>query len=323
MEKIYKAFSILAWAATMVFAADESPKPTLEMSITTDAAYYLKNDYQTGEEHFAPVEGPYDGVEAITQFDATYTIPTPLGSNWLVKNANLKLTGSLELSPITIRPKISLSFTPLPFLVLSSGANIGTGWNYLGFDGLSTYNVTTQDYEGITPFVHYYYEAWIAGRFQFDLGAVMEGDWTHVVLLANYRLFYGAITGVDYGVIYQWQESANRANGVQYHFTGILGYQMPLRLSMVGAMFEARGHLDGADYGRYNKTFNGDFVRLDVSALGVISLNEKNDLSVLATFEGNRSYATDHEKESEEPLLTATGTEWTFYRIACSWEHRF
>lgn len=294
-----------------------------EYSLTTNGAYYVEHEVKTGDEHFSAPNGPFDGVEALTRLDAKYTIPTPLGEHWLLKGANVELWGSFELSPVTVRPMVEVDFTPLPFLVFGAGASIGSGWNVLGFEGLARYDFKTADYEKLTPFAHYFYDLWVSGNFQFDTGALIEGDWSHVVMVASYKLFYEALTGVDDGDIWQWQESARRANGLQHTFTGVLGYQMPLTLNMIGLMAEITGHLDKEDYGEVARSFDGDFTTTALSLLMSFRLNEKNNLTTLVTFQRDRSYSRKHDDEDQEPLLHVTGGEWSFYRIAFSWKHKF
>lgn len=293
------------------------------LSLTTNAAYYIESEVKTGDEHFSQPSGPYDGVEAITRLDAKYSIATPLGNHWLLKDATVEFTGSLELSPVTLRPMVEMDFTPLPFLVFGAGASIGSGWNVLDFEGLVEYDFGTKDYEPLTPFAHYYYDLWASGTFQFDTGALIEGDWSHIVMVASYSLIYAGLTGVDDGIIWQWQESAGQANGLQYSITGVLGYQMPLVLNMIGIMGEFYGHFDKDDYGIVAESFDGDFTTVDISALFNFGINKTNSLTTLLTFRRNRSYSTKHSDEDEEPLLFVRGGEWSFYRLAFSWKHQF
>lgn len=311
-----KFLAVLPFAVASAFAG-------WEYSLVTNGAYYVEHKVKTGDEHFSAPSGPYDGLEALTRLDAKYTIPTPLGDHWLLSGADVELWGSLELSPVTLRPMVEVDFTPVPFLVFGAGASIGSGWNVLGFEGLTKYDFETQDYENLTPFTHYFYDLWASATFQFDTGALIEGDWSHVVMVASYKLFHEAMTGVDDGEIWQWQESARKANGLQYSFTGVLGYQMPMTLNMVGLMLEMEGHLDKDDYGPVAQSFDGDFTTTAISALTSFKLSDKNSLTVLYTFERERSYSQLHDDEDQEPLLHVTGGEWSFYRVALSWKHKF
>lgn len=321
----FKKLLALSLLPIALFAeeGDTQKKNPLSLSLTTVAAIYTDVDYETGDDHFAGLNGPFSGAKAVTRFNATYTLPTPLGEHWLLKDANLAFNGTFELSPLSIRPLVSLDFTPVPFLVFSAGGSIGTGWNPLGFDGMSVYSLKKQEYKSLTPFAHYYYDYWASATFQFDTGALISGDWSHVVMQATYKWIYEGITGVDDGDIWCWQVFPGEANGWQYYITGVLGYQMPIILQMVGVMAEFYGHYDPADYNKIYRAFDGDFMWIDLSLLMNFKLNDKNSLMSLITFEGGRSFATMHENSDEEPLLVKSGREWSFYRIAFSWNHKF
>ena len=107
-----------------VFAQEESP---WKFTIVTDFAYYPKSDFISGGNHFAPLTGAYSGLEGRVTANAKYTIPTPLGDHWLLNSATLDLTGKFELSPVSIKPAFDITWTPLPFIVFSAGAQVGTG----------------------------------------------------------------------------------------------------------------------------------------------------------------------------------------------------
>jgi len=295
----------------------------LSFSLTTAAADYLERDIEPGDDHFAGIAGPCNGVKAATVLNAKYSQPTPLGSHWLLKDASVDLTAGLELSPLSIRPLIKAEFTPVPFLVFGAGGTIGTGWNPLGYNGMSIYNDVKHEYEALSPFKNYYYDFWASATFQFDLGAVIEGDWNHLVMLASYQWIYKAITGVDDGDIWEWQVIPGEANGWQYYVTAVLGYKMPLVLDMIGFMAEFYGHYDRSDFSKKYRDFDGEFMWVDLSVLFEFAFNKTNTLKTLFTFEADRSFSVDHESSNEEPFLKRVGREWSFYRIALIWNHDF
>lgn len=74
---------------------------------------------------------------------------SPLGDHWLLKDANLVLTGAFEVTPISARPQLAVGFQPLPVLVLKGGGSLGFGWNMLGFEGLCALDEESKKYEAI------------------------------------------------------------------------------------------------------------------------------------------------------------------------------
>ena len=288
--------------------------------LTFDGAYYLKSDYKKGTDHFAKPTGPFDGILAKATWQSTYTLPTPLGKHPLLSGAHLKLNGSFEISPLSIRPIASISFSPLPFFVFDAGSSIGTGWNLLGFEGFCEYK--NGSYENMTPFTRYYHDHWIGATFQFDTGAIFEGDWTHVIILANYQMIYKGVTGVKNGHLWAWQTTEGYVNGLGYEFIALLGYQMPKFVELIGVMADMYGYYRNSDYGEYAQTY-GKFMTIEISLLASLSLNKTNALTIAARTASRRSFTSDHKKGEEEPHLVQSGREWFFDCIAISWERKF
>ena len=293
-----------------------------ELSFTTDFAYYPKSDFIAGGNHFAPLTGPYSGIEGRTTFAANYTIDTPLGQHWLVSSANVGLTGSFELSPVSIKPGFEVSFTPLPFLVFAAGAEAGTGWNLIGLQGMAGFDgVVKGTYSDYSPFACWFLKWYAQGTFQFDTGAIWEGDWTHFQILYTYQLYYERLTAAADQEVWMWQCTGNKANGYSSCQTLILAYQMPLVLSRLGLLCEFEGYYKDNVFA--NADYKGAFNKITISPMGQLSLGEKDVLSVLVGFSSRRSFKEAHTESYEETALTYSGREWFFYRGALSWEHRF
>ena len=327
-----KIKTLIAFAVAFVFAtaslsAYEVPE-NWSFYIGTDMAYYplsakiSANSY----DHFATITGPYSGLEGRVTAHADYKIATPLGSSWLVKNANIVLGSALEISPVSVKPQVSVSFTPLPFLVFSAGAQAGTGWNLLGLQGMAAYN-GGEGYEDLTPFKNYFLKWWAQGTFQFDTGAIFAGDWTHVVLQYSYQVYYEGISGVDNQTVWNWQCSGNKVNGLKNYQCGILAYQMPLVLYRAGVMFELDGYYDSAVYA--NPDYNGDFKQISISPLIQLKFNKHNTLSILFGFSSRRAYEAQTASNAPEIYdynhsdSVYTSREWYFNRIALSWTFTF
>lgn len=309
----------IACATLFCFAHGDEAK-VFSHSLTVKTAYYIQSDYQKGNDHFAKPTGAFNGILAKALWNAAYTIPTPLGTNPLLASADIELNGGVELSPLSLRAIASIAFSPLPFLIFDVGSSIGSGWNALGFEGFCEYQ--NDHYKNITPFTRYYHDHWVRATFQFDTGVLIEGDWTHVVMLANYQMIYKGITGLDKGTLWAWQTTEGYVNGLGYEFIAMLGYQMPLFVDLVGFMADMYGYYRNSDYGEYANTY-GKFMTVELNLFANLALNKNNSLLVAARVSGRRSFTTDHKKGEEEPHLKKSGREWYFDCIALSWDHKF
>lgn len=318
---------ILAAMVNLLSAQKNKKEETSPLSVylTTDVAYYPESKTKIGRSgtHFAGLTGAYSGFECRSTLFADYMIKTPLGEHWLLKDANVVLTGAFELTPLSIRPQLALGFQPFPFLVFKGGGSIGFGWNMLGFEGLCALDEKSKKYEALSTFSHPFYEVWAQGTLMFDTGALVPGDWNHLIMFASYKTFYSGLAGLGKHTPYGWQGDKNRVEGLQYEFCGILAYQMPLVLYRAGFMYTAYGHYDGGDYGDFDASYDGAFTQHSLAGLCQFKFAEKDELTCMAQFTTRRSF--DKELDSAEDALFAqkVGTEWFFQRLIFSWTHKF
>ena len=315
---------VLALLASPVFAEEEIEvnKP-FSLNLTTDMAYYPASEIIPGEDHFSGIVGPYSGVEACTTLNAGYKINTPLGQHWLVKDAYVLLGAGLELTPVSIKQRVSVEFAPIPLLVLRAGGSLGIGFNYLGFEGVAEFNPLTREYETLSSINHPYYDLWVSGTFQFDTGALIPGDWTHVVMLASYTTVYSGLAGLTKSNVFEWQCSKYKACGLAYEFQGIIAYQMPIALKLAGVMTKFVGYYDGAVYGEFDRNFDGAFPEISISPVFQFVCGEKDNITLLIDFSSRRSFASKLNKETDMLYTQRSGREWFFKRLAISWTHQF
>ena len=317
--KIKSLFITLISLSIFSFNLTAQETNPLTFSLSTDFAYYPKSDYVSGSSHFAPLTGAYSGLEGRVTGNMNYKIPLPLGENWLLKDSNLVLGAALELSPVSVKPGISATFTPLPFLVFKTGAEIGSGWNLAGLQGMAY--LDRDSYTDYKPFQTYFVKWYGQGTFQFDTGALIPGDWTHIQLMYTYQIYYAGLTSAETGDIWMWQCANNKANGWSSYQNIVLAYQMPLVLSRIGLLTEFDGHFSDSDYP--NENYKGSFKSISISPLMQFTLGEKDSLTLLFGFSSRRSFESDHTESIVEPGLTYSGREWFFNRIALSWSHNF
>lgn len=323
-RRVILIFAAALFAGTAF--SQETEKSPLDLSMTTDFAWYTASAYRSGNTHFAPVTGLYDGIQARTTLSASYRIPVAFPGlpedGMLFRDNNVTLTGEFELTPVSLMPKVSVSFTPVAFLVFSAGGMAGTGWDFLGIQGMSEYNTATQKYDNLTPFKSWYLCGYANGTFMFDTAALWPGDWHHIIMAASYEIEYRTLTGTS-STVWDWQTTKNCADGWQYDQYYLLGYQMPGVVSLAGVSTELYGHYNASDYGEIADTFGGDFMTVEICPLMQLTLSPRDTVFVMLNFKARRSFTEKHTGEDEEPLLTYDGREWYFQYAGLRWKHTF
>ena len=346
MKKILTIALALLCAGAFMFAEEDE---NLKFSLTVQAAYYPDNENLTtasavplvspldnGAEanHYSPIIGPFSGLEGRITPQVDYIIPTPLGDNWLVSGANVKLSGYLQITPVSLNLGGIAAFTPLPFLVFAAGGECGTGWELGSFKtGLGLYDddplsETYNTYKTMA-FSSYNLKTWFQGTFQFDFGAIFPGDWTHVVMMYTYQAYYKKNTAAADQQLWMWNLAGNQVNGWYQYMNGVLAYQFPAVdvLSMAGVMFESDGAYSDDVYA--NADYKGSFKEMSLEPFVALDLSKNDSLTFLFHWCSRRTFLTRPDKNDEKNLTipdayyTTVGREWYFKRFAINYVHRF
>ncbi len=328
---VFLLVSILLLSVSNVFAQEQDSP--WDFSLVTDFAFYPKSDFVPTTDagsQFVPLTGFYSGVEARVTGFADYTIPVPFSDNPLVSGNRVKISGIFELSPVSIDPAIQVQFSPIAFLDFTAGASIAGAWPFtpLGVQGIAVWNDVTGEYDDMV-FNTARVEAWFQGLFQFDLAAIIPGEWNHVVTMNTYKISYEGLTsGAEGGRPWLYQGSGGKVNGWKYNATFLLGYQMPLVLQTVAVQAELDGYLDGEK--AYATEYHGidpDFMTVYIAPVAILEFSEKDALTIQFRFASRPSYVQDYEKASDRldtvANMTPVGREWFFDRLALSYKHSF
>ena len=194
-----------------------------------------------------------------------------------------------DMSPVTLEGKFDIVWTPIAFLELYGGASIGSGWSIItksrlgSIHGLSFNTANAAGKTTITPinFRRAFYSANLGGAVQFDLGAIIQTDWTHVVFRMDQYFLYRGVVGADSFTswVFQNDDGTNR-NGWTYFGSYVLGYQMPLPLKLIAfqletkkTLFHVQPGLNKSDWGedRFNIVF-GPILNFQVTDIFTITL---------------------------------------------------
>ena len=215
--------------------------------------------------------------------DRKLTYPFLAGSGDLTKGNNLALDFSGEVSPVSLNANFQATLTPIAFLKLDAGGGIGTGWD-IGFVGMGINDrgsIEPQNFGGLI------YRAWVEGTFQFDLAAILPGEWNHLVVLVSDKAEYQAYTGADATKPWIWEaDNAMDFNGWQLYGNYFLGYQMPLVLDTAGFLLQTQGWL-GSVRDMSTEASGGwgsDFTYLTFGPLFDFKLDDKSTIAILPQF---------------------------------------
>lgn len=305
-----------------VFAQNPGVKTDSAFSVGADFAYYPKSDKLPGSLHFSPVTGAFSGLEFRVVPSYSYTIFTPFSNNSLVSGNNVKIKAALELSPVSVCPSVSVSFTPIAFLVFSVGSKIGSGWTFapMNVNGMASYDFSTHSYKALSPFSSLYHSVWFEGLFQFDLAAIKPGEWNHVVFVASCKPFYEGISeGGENGTPWLWQGSGENVNAWQYYSNIILAYQMPLIVQTVGVQTELESFYQTDSFAPQYASWNPTFTTVSINPLVNLQFSKNHNLIIQLGFSSRRSFTSDSSSADNDLQKNFEGREWYFKRLALSY----
>lgn len=163
------------------------------------------------------------------------------GSNPLIKDNNIATVFTVDLTPISTSGIIEVIWTPAAFFLLSGGGRMGSGWPLAMGNGIGIKEPEDKNAPVPGPddpprkakisggaFDGFMWSAWGAGTLQFDLGAVIPGDWTHILFQTRQEFRYSAHNraGPDDFWLFE-DDSGENKNGWKYRAGYVLGYLMP------------------------------------------------------------------------------------------------
>ncbi|GMO54487.1 MAG: hypothetical protein Pg6C_20550 [Treponemataceae bacterium] len=180
------------------------------------------------------------------------------------------------------------------------------------------------------PFDGMVWAAWGAGLFQFDLAAVVPGDWNHVVFQTRQEFNYRAYTRAKAEESWLYEaDDAENINGWNYYGVYVLGYQMPASpvLDMVALMAEMDLRLNDTQ----GRNGWGEHVpRLTLSSIFSFTITERFGAAFIIQLKTDRNFTNyprmprdlgDDEDEDtlyyrDRKLDTENPVSLNFYRIA-------
>jgi hypothetical protein len=259
-------------------------------------------------------------LEAKASLSGTLAFPFLAGPGALVSGNQVELKLGAELSPVSLGASLEATWTPIAFLQVVGGAAIGSGWNIPIANGLRL-NVPVgaggAELRG-GAFAGAVWSAKAGAALQFDLAALVPGEWNHVVVRSYHQGRYRALSSAGSGDSWLWEndEGENR-NGWSYYGNYLLGYMPPGRLTMVGLLAEEEIYLYGTPGG---SAWGEELGRWTFGPLASYAATDRLSVSLLVQLRTMRNF-TDATKDLgfyADRRLVSSGAlrRLEFYRAA-------
>ena len=232
--------------------------------------------------------------EAKLTFAQSFTFPCLQGENPLIKDNNLKFGLNAELSPISMNLLGNVVLTPVAFFELSAGGMVGSGWiiNLFGSE-LRGIGLNRPDNKGHTSvdgsaFDGFFGKGYAGGALQFDLAAIIPGEWNHVVFRSYHEIGYKMYSRAEKDMSWFFENDAGEnQNGWSYYGNYLAGYRMPIALDTVALLAEIEKYLYDTPGG---DTWGDSLGRWTFGLLTNFTISKKLSCALLAQFRTLRNY---------------------------------
>ena len=250
-------------------------------------------------------------VAAMATVEHSFVFPYLQGTGPLTEDNNITVKLTSQVSPATFQFMTDAIWTPLAILNLSLGAEIDFGWNYTIFgsfvNGLGLYqrryNETPEERAQGAGLDGIIWRVNSGATLQFDFAAVFPGDWNHVVIsLANMVKYQNYTKAKGSERWYFLNDDDLYQNSFNYYFSGLLGYQMPIFLSLLAFMFETTLPFYNPQSG---ETLSGIEPEMLVSLAADFKISKKFNIMGVLQFQNLLQH----------PVTPDYERLWQFYRV--------
>jgi len=252
-----------------------------------------------------------------------YKMPFLQGNNPLTEGNNINFGLTAEISPISLNGLAEAVWTPVAFFEFSLGSRIGTGWNInlFGSDiygiGINKRNASGGGEIDGDAFDGLLWKTQAGGTIQFDLAAIIPGDWNHVVFRSYHEINYrGYSKAKEHEAWIYENDDGENCNGFNYYGNFLIGYQMPIFLNTIAFLVEMDLYL----YDTPNREkWGDDLIRWTFSGVLNFTVTKKFGIALITQFRTRRNYnETNWEKRyyRDRTVKTSDPIHLEFYRVA-------
>lgn len=283
------------------------------------------------DEGVTPVDNGRDlaggGYGAILYLDHSITMPFMAFDDIpLMGGNNLNFKFSAGLTPLSAIGIAKVELTPIAVMKVGLTGSVATGWQSIFGDGLGVMDLTTgesdsRSLEGVVL------KGKLDTTLQFDLAAVVPGDWNHVLMQFIPAVEYAWFSDASAEEPWRYEgDSGINYNGFKYKTTTIVGYAMPLMLDLVGVMIETSRYIGSAAELSPMESAGGwgsDFRSVVISPLAELRFNDHHALTILGQLSLERAFTADTIFNLAVQNRDYSGSYWDFWRMTFSYVYTF
>ncbi|MDR2964941.1 MAG: hypothetical protein LBU88_04125 [Treponema sp.] len=267
--------------------------------------------------------------EAKLGYTFGYKFPFLQGDNPFTKDNNVKIALTAEVSPISLNGLASIVWTPIAFLEISAGGRIGTGWhiNLFGADlyGLArTASGENNNFKYSNIKGGLQGKGYLGGAFQFDLAAIIPGDWNHVVFRTYHEINYAGFSCASGKESWVFEnDDGDNVNGFRYYSNYLVGYQMPIFLNMIALLAEAEKNLYNIPYEKY---WGEDLIQWHFAGILNFAVHKQVEIALLCQFRTRKNFIETDWKDKYYRTLEVNRSNpqrIEFYRVAAIVNYKF
>jgi hypothetical protein len=275
--------------------------------------------------------------EAQLALAQTFVFPVLQGGHFLFSGNNLAVNLTGNVSPLSMNAIAEAALTPIAVAQIKAGAQGGSGWNIPGLgNGLALNRRreiagSSENNRTGSPFEGFVWKVYGGGVLQFDLAAVLPGDWNHLLFQTYHEVNYRANTKAAADQLWEYEADGGLyRNGLNYYANAVIGYQLPESrfLNLIGFMGEVEIKLwDQLNYDSNSREDSGyDKPDWKLSALYNMGITERLGLTFILQTRTKLNY-TDASGENyylDRKLDDKTPVQFNFYRFVTilSWQLR-
>ncbi len=197
------------------------------------------------------------------------------------------------------------------------------GWEAFGFKGIGVH-IENGKYSN-TP--EFYSEITIGGRFQFDLNAIFQGDWTHIITVIGNDFTYLINPHANKDQLWKYKaDDGKNINGMLIKPYALLAYKMPIPLNTIGLLYEGKTQIgkERNISSWKNKGWGSDIFYHNISIVANFEITKPLTIGLKLKLSTNPTYTSNTAGLADISKRIATGNSYFYYdSIGISVTHKY